>query len=228
MKKLVVLSVAIQILFFTKLAFGSQLVIQSYNHSGISLEVDGKYFGNVGHEFTFNNMMPGLHKIKVYKYQYNGYTQMNMLVSSKMIKVPVNSFVVAKIDRFNKIFVSEVLPMGSTPSNGLIINTGINTPPPSCGFGMSQNQFFSLKDIIARQSFDSSKLKIAKQAIQANGATSQQVFELMNLLVFESNKLKLAKFAYPFVVDKDNYFIVNNAFSFSSSTNSLYNFLNLY
>jgi len=228
MKKLIVLSVAIQILFFAKLAFGSQLVIRSFNHSGISLEVDGKYFGNVGHEFTFNNMMPGLHKVKVYKYQYNGFTQFNTLVSVGTIKVPVNSFVVAKIDRFNRVKVTDVLPMGSTSSNGLIINTGINTPSSFCGYGMSQNQFFTLKNMIERQSFDSSKLKISKQAIQANGATSQQVFELMSLLTFESNRLNLAKFAYPFVVDKENFYIVNNAFSFSSSTTSLYNFLNLY
>ena len=51
--------------------------------------------------------------------------------------------------------------------------------------------------------------------------SSEQVFELMELLTFDSYRLELAKFAYRFTVDKGAYFIVNNAFTFSSNISAL-------
>jgi len=228
MKKLAILSVIFQVLFFSKLAFGSQLVISSWHNSRFSLQIDGHYYGTINSEFSFNNMRPGLHKIKIYKYIYNGFSQINTLVYSGAIKVPVNAFVRARINRYGQVKIIHVSPLGSiSPSNGLIIQEGLNTSS-NHGYGMSYGKFSNLKRIIAMQAFDSSRLKIARQAIQHNGISSDQLFELMMLLSFESSKLKLAKFAYPFVLDKENFFVVNNAFSFSSSINSLYYYINRY
>ncbi len=228
MKKLVILSVIFQVLIFSKPVSGSQLVISSWNNSGFSLQIDGHYYGTVSNEFLFDNMRPGLHKVKVYKYVYNGFSQINSLVYSGAIKVPVNAFVRARVNRYGHIKVVQILPLGSpSPSNGLIINEGLNAPP-SYSFGMSPNKFMGLKQMISMQAFDSNKMKIARQAIRHNGVSSQQVFELMTLMSFESSRLKLAKFAYPYVVDKENFFVVNNAFSFSSSINNLYYYINRY
>jgi hypothetical protein len=51
--------------------------------------------------------------------------------------------------------------------------------------------------------------------------STDQIIEIVNLFSFEENKLDYAKFAYSKCVDKNNYFIVNDAFSFSSSTDEL-------
>ena len=211
MKKLAILSIVFQVLFFSKLAFGSQLVISSWNYSGFSLQIDGHYYGTISNEFSFDNMRPGLHKVKVYKYIYNGYSQANSLVYSGAIKVPVNTFVRARINRYGQVKVVQVSPLPSfSSSNGLIIQEGLNAPP---NYGMGINKFMGLKQAISMQAFDSRRLKIARQAIRYNGISSDQLLQLMMLLSFESSKLKLAKFAYPFVVDKENFFMVNNAFS---------------
>ncbi|RKX17775.1 MAG: hypothetical protein DRP35_10355 [Candidatus Zixiibacteriota bacterium] len=228
MKKLAILSIVFQVLFFSKLAFGSQLVISSWNYSGFSLQIDEHYYGTVSNEFSFDNMRPGLHKVKVYKYIYNGFSQVNSLVFSGAIKVPVNAFVRARINRYGHVKVVQVLPLGySSPSNELIIQEGLNAPP-TYGYGMGINKFMGLKQMISRQAFDSSRLKIARQAIRHNGISSDQLLQLVMLLSFESSKLKLAKFAYPYVADKENFFVVNNAFSFSSSINNLYYYINRY
>ncbi len=228
MKKLAILSVIFQVLFFSKLVFGSQLVISSWDNSQFSLQIDGYYYEAVSNEFSFNKIRPGLHKVKVYKYIYNGFSQINTLVYSGAIKVPVNAFVRARINRFGQVKVVQVSPLDFPSSNnGLIIQEGLNAPS-NLGYGMSYSRFSNLKQIISMQAFDSSRLKIARQAIQNNGISSNQLFELMMLLSFESSKLNLAKFAYPFVTDKENFFVVNNAFSFSSSINNLYYYINRY
>lgn len=83
--------------------------------------------------------------------------------------------------------------------------------------GMSMASFNKLRMMIGNTAFLSTKLNLAKQAITANGILSAQVEELMKQLDFETDRLNLAKFAYLHTVDKNNYFIVNNAFDFDSS-----------
>jgi hypothetical protein len=94
------------------------------------------------------------------------------------------------------------------------------------GMAMNGQQFQNLKYQIRNATFDSDQLRIARQAIRANGATSKQVRELMQMVSFESTRLELAKSAYRFTADQRNYYIVNDAFSFSSSVRELNSFIN--
>lgn len=91
---------------------------------------------------------------------------------------------------------------------------------------MNQQQFQNLKYQIRNTPFDSDKLRIARQAIRANGVRPQQVRQLMEMMSFESNRLKLAKFAYQFSSNRQNYFVVNSAFQFSSSVRELNRHIN--
>jgi hypothetical protein len=47
----------------------------------------------------------------------------------------------------------------------------------------------------------------------------------MQQFSFESTRLDFARFAYAYVVDPQSYFMVNNAFAFSSSVDDLNRFL---
>lgn len=99
-------------------------------------------------------------------------------------------------------------------------------PPPQPVMGMLAADFATLKNSINNQSFDSDKLSIAKQALNANHVTSQQALELMKLLTFESTKVEFAKLAYGKTVDRNNYYVVNDGFTFSSSVTELSNYIN--
>lgn len=90
---------------------------------------------------------------------------------------------------------------------------------------MHASAFQNLKHAINNAWFDRSRLQIAKQAIAANGISARQVLELMYLLDFESSRLDLAKFAYEFTFDRQNYFVVNNGFDFDSSIGHLNRFI---
>jgi len=86
---------------------------------------------------------------------------------------------------------------------------------------MNPNQFCQLKDAIDRAWFEEGKIAIFKQALAYNYFTAAQVLDLMNQFGFESSKLQVAEMAYAKTVDRNNYYIVDNGFSFSSSIDEL-------
>jgi len=81
---------------------------------------------------------------------------------------------------------------------------------------MNINDFAQAKETLRREWFENTRLATAKQIIDQNYFTSQQVRELMLLFTFENNRLDIAKYAYGKTVDKGNYFVVNDAFTFNS------------
>jgi hypothetical protein len=105
-------------------------------------------------------------------------------------------------------------------------NSGWNTPPGI--YPMSAGDFANLRSSLRAQSFDSSKLTITEQALAMNHLSSAQVLELMKEFSFESTRLDFAKFAYGRTVDRNNYYIVNNGFTFSSTIDELSDYINSY
>lgn len=107
--------------------------------------------------------------------------------------------------------------------NGWVIPIAIGTVPPvpPMPMCMLQMEFMQLKSSIANKSFESSKLQIAKQALAGNYFSSAQVADLMREFDFETTRLDFAKSAYPRVIDKQNYYQVNNGFTFESSIQDL-------
>ncbi|MCB0820009.1 MAG: DUF4476 domain-containing protein [Bacteroidetes bacterium] len=116
-----------------------------------------------------------------------------------------------------------------------------NTPPPvqqqqvyvmpgyngpvGCPWPMDQASFNSAIGTINNQTFEDNKLQIAKQVIGSNCVTSAQVAQIMGGFTFEESKLDFAKFAYGRTFDIGNYFVVNNAFTFSSSVDELNDYI---
>lgn len=73
--------------------------------------------------------------------------------------------------------------------------------------------------------FDSDRLRVAKQAICSKMLTAAQVLTIMEVFSFESTRLKFAKFAYSKTCDRQNYYMVNDGFAFSSSIRDLERFI---
>lgn len=94
--------------------------------------------------------------------------------------------------------------------------------PPHFGpTAMAPDQFSRLKQSIRNQSFSSGQRQVAEQALNSNMFTSQQVFELVNMFTFNSDKLHIAKRAYLSTIDRENFFVVYDALDFNSSVNEL-------
>jgi len=109
-------------------------------------------------------------------------------------------------------------------SNQSIPTTTINpTPRPisSIKCNVNDKEFESIKKSISSKSFEDSKLTLAKQISDSKCLSSSQVRDIMKLFSFEQTKLEFAKYAYKKVIDKDNYYLVNDAFQFENSIEEL-------
>lgn len=112
----------------------------------------------------------------------------------------------------------------TTTTTGGTTTTTAPAPAPApagCVYPMSSSDFAAAKKSISGQSFEDGKLKVAKQVLNTNCMSCAQVKEIMALFSFEENKLEWAKFAYGKTTDPNNYYQLNDGFSFSTSVDEL-------
>lgn len=252
MKKFIItLAICIGVLGVRASYLPSNLSLRMWDNSVISVVLDGQVYDQYNSSYTFSNLSGGSHFLKVYRYVTNGYGASNnfpKMVFNGYITVNAGRSITSMITAdCHYIVLSE---FALYPGNGNHYgngngnhhgghhnynNNGNNNNynggyasynyGPSC---MSDYDFANLKSVVANTTFDDTKLSICRQAVSANNVSSNQVYELMCLLTFESSKLELAKFAYNHVIDKSRYYIVNNAFTFSSSIDELNRYISAY
>jgi len=83
-----------------------------------------------------------------------------------------------------------------------------------------------LKDIVKalrKESFDQTRSQLSRQIMSSSRKLflAAQVKQILDCFDFEPTKLELAKYAYDYTVDREKYFLVNDAFSFDSSKQAL-------
>ena len=93
---------------------------------------------------------------------------------------------------------------------------------------MTNNDFAQAKESLRREWFENSRLTAAKEIIDRNYFTSQQVKEMVLLFTFENNRLDIAKYAYGKTIDKGNYFLMNDAFTFNNNKEALKEYIREY
>jgi len=92
-------------------------------------------------------------------------------------------------------------------------------------YPMSNASFQSALNSIESKSFSDTKMSQAKQVSISNCLTAKQIKSMCKLFSFEDDKLTFAKFAFNSCVDKNNYWEINDIFSFSSTTEELNEFI---
>ena len=83
-------------------------------------------------------------------------------------------------------------------------------------------------ETLRKESFETTRIKLAKQAVEQYSFTSAQVKQLLQLFSFEESRLDMAKHMYRLSTDKPNYFQVYDVFSFSASKEQLSAYLRDY
>lgn len=94
-----------------------------------------------------------------------------------------------------------------------------------CAWPMSATEYAEAKKSIESKSFEDTKMTMAKQVGSGRCFTVDQVKGLVGLFGFEDSKLDFAKYAYERTYDIDNYYKVNDAFSFESSVEELNSYI---
>jgi len=90
---------------------------------------------------------------------------------------------------------------------------------------MRQSDFNNFFKMYKDETFDKDKLSFFRAQKNIVSFTTEQVGQLMEELSFDDNKLIIAQEAYPNVVDPQNYYQLQNKFTFSSGKKKLSEFL---
>ena len=107
--------------------------------------------------------------------------------------------------------------------HGCSNQSGCNYYNNACS--ITDESFSGLISTLTNMSFESSRMQVAQNAIASNYFTSRQVSELMRMMTFDSSRLEIAKMAFGKTIDKENYWMVNNQFTFESSIVELNNYI---
>jgi hypothetical protein len=106
-----------------------------------------------------------------------------------------------------------------TDGTNIVVN---NNPPCET----TTAEFQLIKTQINKESFNNTKINIAKQAIKNKKCfKTDQVKEILGLFPYSSSKLDIAKFAYEFTTDKENYYKLADSFSFTADKDEFLRFL---
>lgn len=91
--------------------------------------------------------------------------------------------------------------------------------------GMDPRDFEEAVRVISDENFDDKRLELAKYIIKSNPMSVRQIYRVCTLFNFEANKLDFAKFAYPYCVDNNRYFLLYDVFNFSASKDELHKYI---
>jgi hypothetical protein len=216
----------------------SELFIMRADSSVFTLMLDEHVFGAPAKSFNLTNLTPGYHHIKLLKPSVGkpvrGITVTPELLYDGYVNVPEASRVTAVNSGREQLNIVSIVPLiqyilgilgqGGQNGNNNTGGMGQGFPwgwPPLGPQAMASADFELLKATIDGKTFDSDKLNILKMAMMNNHFTTSQVMQLVSLFDFESNKVTAAKVLYAKVIDKGNYYLVNNAFDFPSSSSEL-------
>lgn len=211
---------------------GSELNLKMFDRSLITVSIDNGPFTAPASKVNFKQVPEGYRLITVYRIiqGYYNYGNTQQLLFNELVYVPHAVEMNAFINRYGEFKLNSIIPFINNGYSNC--NYGVPVNPVNCGGGYNNPKTFcstdfdALLNTVRQQSFDQTRLTIAKQAIEDRMLNTNQVADLMRLFSFESTKLDFAKYAYQHTADRDRYYVINNEFSFSSSIDELVNYIN--
>lgn len=214
----------------------SELIISLDERVDFYAEVNGRKYESYNGRVFVNNLRHGNCYIEVYKYgrSLRGFNLVR--VFSGNVDIRPNKRIYAVIDITGRFVISRVENLN--PNSNYVApnhhyydeyceddyyNYGYNNNYNNtyC-VGMAPESFNMLLNTMENIPFDKNKMNVAISAISANGINCMQLTEVMRKLSFDSNRLELAKRAYRNVVDKNNAFVLSNAFNFRSNADEFF------
>ena len=102
-------------------------------------------------------------------------------------------------------------------------NTGI--VPPRAEDNL--NTFQTLQTVVKKASFDDAKMDHILVGLKRNELSTAQLTQLLKLMSDDDKKLKIAKSGYHIIADPQNFYALEEAFTFSNRKNDFMNYLKI-
>lgn len=211
--------------------FQSRLSVSTSDNSFLRIIIDDRY-DRQGSSILIDELLTGYHSIKIYQAENGGWNNRRIdfdLVYSGIIHFKPMHHIDIVLSRFGKVVINERQMDRRYDGNGSDRRDDDFSRRSNRRDGnydlyyrtMSNDMFRAARGAIRNERFDQSRINMAKQIIGSNYLSANQVKELVELFSFEDNKLEIAKYAFARTVDKNAYFILYDAFSFSSTKEAL-------
>lgn len=226
-----------------------KMSITNLSNQRIVVEVDGKKFTDRINDNENIVLVPslsiGFHQVKVYAVPGGRNvvgTQKQTLIFQKNVNVKAKYHVDIVVNRFGKVLYDE-LSMNDRNYVDIDKNNWYNSPwddrnnprnpydnprDNNNNRAMSAQSFAAFREAVVKERFDNSRVIIAKQVIDQNYFTVDQIKQLLQIFTTDSYKLDLAKYAYKNTINRSDYFMLYEVFTFSSSKEDLANYIRQY
>jgi len=248
MKKLAIL-LLIVISGFTKSVAQSMLKVSLADRSVINVSVDGRYFNKSGQSVTVGDLPPGRHRLQIYGISQDrrGRAREEVIYEGKVrtstgsITIVVYDANTDNIDVQDQDMGNYTIPQqngsvnnGNYPNNNAYNNQdnrydnnnyNNNGPAASPAGSLTDDKISKLKDAVAAKATDLQKSDALKDALKNETFTTDQVSVMMGWLIFDETKVAFAEWAYSNTVDKNNFYNLENQFSYKNSQDDLDKFL---
>lgn len=217
----------------------SRLSISVVNSKmNLKIEVDGRKIPIRDNAITLRDIGDGYHNVKIFREvvkNNNGWgnnrAKQEVLYNSR-IYLRRGYHLDITVNRFGKVFTDEIMidrydEDYYDDEDGYYEDNNHGNGNWNNGYNreMNSRDFEQAKETLKKDWFESSRLSSAKTIMDANYFTTAQVKELMQLFTFDDKKLEIAKYAYRKTVDKNNYYLLSELLTFSSSKDELARFI---
>lgn len=171
---------------------------------------------------TFSYLDDNVFRLKIF--QYGIAKPLTFAVNSEANYV--SKYMITRDDAgyFKIVLESKALATGQesvSPTATLVPVTPTVVLTPAGPEKINDKDYSDILAAVKKESFENSKLDMARNFFSNQHHSSEQVLGVMKLLSFENNKVAFAKSAYGKTIDKQNYYKVYEGFSFSKSKQEL-------
>lgn len=193
---------------------GSTLSVASVLPVALEVQVDGFSYNANDNIVTIQNLASGSHSVAVYssdKYE-------KKLVFNQNVRLKEATHFDITINRFGTAMMDERFldPQGYWYGDSISMAA------------MSDQDFRQARSTINAEWFDKSREIVAKQIIDMNYFTTEQVQEILKCFTYDESKLAVAKYAYSKTVDKNKYYLLNKHFTYSWTKDELASYVRDY
>jgi hypothetical protein len=218
----------------------SSLEVSMFDDGDFTVVFDNTQYNYPGNAARFDNIPAGEHYLKIMKVSAKVPMKDDVVFEGK-IKIPAGFNVYAVIDEYNSfaIYKKVAIDKGRCDCNcsyrrycstdGKIEEHHDEHQVDlsnDCKYrAINDEDFKKFKKSIGNRNFESTNVSIAKDALNKNFFTTDQIKEVLTFFTFESDKLDIAKYAYAHTCDQKNYSQLYDAFTFDSSVDELRNYI---
>lgn len=130
------------------------------------------------------------------------------------------------LDRKSSAFRLHDMISGNLNYDVVVVEPAPVPEPPMPVCEVSDSEMQEIKGLVKSASFKDSMEKQAKMMVKSKQCfRSDQIVDLLSVFSYDDSKLMIAKFAYDYCIDRQNYYRVVNAFSFKSYQDDLTKFI---